>query len=124
MRTWTVELPAGIPLLTANQRPHWRARARLTKTIREAAYWSAKASKVPSLVCAHITVDYRPVDRRRRDPGNWAPSAKAAVDGLVDAGILPDDDAHHLVGPDMRLGDIAPKAQLILHIREIKNGIS
>lgn len=28
---------------------------------------------------------------------------KALVDGLVDAGLLPDDDARHLQGPDMRL---------------------
>ena len=31
------------------------------------------------------------------------PTLKALVDGLVDAGLLPDDDARHLQGPDMRL---------------------
>lgn len=41
-------------------------------------------------------------DNRRRDPGNWYPTAKAIVDGLVDAGILIDDDHTKVVGPDMR----------------------
>ena len=39
----------------------------------------------------------------RRDLHNYMPTLKALVDGLVDAGLLPDDDARHLQGPDMRL---------------------
>lgn len=39
---------------------------------------------------------------RRRDPNNWAPTGKAIVDGMVDAGLLPDDSTRHLIGPDMR----------------------
>jgi hypothetical protein len=27
MNTWTVELPAGMPLLNANRRQHWAAKA-------------------------------------------------------------------------------------------------
>ena len=28
----------------------------------------------------------------RSDPSNWTPTTKACVDGLVDAGVWPDDD--------------------------------
>lgn len=118
-RTWTVELPPGLPLLNANRRVHWRKRAELTKTIREAAYLLAQGN-VPALQRARIVVEYRPPDRRRRDAGNLAPSAKAAVDGLVDAGVLPDDSDDYLIGPDMRRGDVTPQGQLILHITELE----
>ena len=40
----------------------------------------------------------RPVrDRRRRsDVGNVYPAAKAAIDGLVDAGVIPDDNDRYV----------------------------
>lgn len=53
--------------------------------------------------------------RGRYDPGNLYPVGKAAVDGLVDSGILVDDDWKHLDGPDMRHGGIGP-ARLVLVI--------
>lgn len=127
-RTWTVELPAGMPLLNANKRQHHMVRARLTKAIRDAAHMLTLADRVPALKRAHVVCEYRPPDRRRRDVHNLYPSAKAAVDGLVDAGVLPDDSDEYLTGPDMRLGVVirqgprgAPirHGQLILHITEL-----
>lgn len=118
-RTFTVQLPAGMELLNANRRIHWRRRAEITKAIREAAYLLACGS-VPRLQRAQITVEYRPPDRRRRDVHNLYPSAKAAVDGLVDARILPDDSDRYLIGPDMRCGDVEPAGRLVLHITELE----
>ena len=46
----------------------------------------------------------------KRDVGNWSPTAKAIVDGIVDAGILVDDDDEHVEGPDLRPGPPAPDA--------------
>jgi hypothetical protein len=40
----------------------------------------------------------------RWDPNNLWPTVKALVDGLVDSGLLEDDDHKHVVGPDMRYG--------------------
>jgi crossover junction endodeoxyribonuclease RusA len=97
-----------LELITANGRYHWAAKARLVRAIRQATAWQAKAARIPRLERAHIIAEYLPPDRRRRDPANWAPSAKAAVDGLVDAGVLEDDDHTRVTGPDMRLGDLAP----------------
>jgi hypothetical protein len=50
-------------------------------------------------------------DHRRRDPANWAPTAKAVIDGLVDAKVFTDDDHKHLIGPDMRIGDPVPNRE-------------
>lgn len=118
-RTWTVELPAGMRLLNANQRPHWRVRSERTRALREQAYARAMLQDIPALRRAHIVGEYRPPDRRRRDVANLYPSFKAAIDGLVDARVLPDDDDAHLVGPDMRLGGHVVGGQIVLHITEL-----
>ena len=68
---------------------------------------------------ARITVTIHKTRGGRYDPGNLAPTAKAAVDGIVDANILPDDDAEHLEGPDMRAGTKADHPHITITIREI-----
>ena len=120
MNTWTVELPAGMPLLNANRRQHWAAKAKLTRALREAALVCARRDHVPPLQRAHIVVEYRPPDRRRRDVHNLFPSAKACVDGVVDAGVLRDDADQYLIGPDMRLGEPEKQGRLVLHITELE----
>jgi Holliday junction resolvase RusA-like endonuclease len=119
-RTFTVELPAGMPLLNANRRIHWRVRHERTKAIREAAYLLTRQARVPALVRAHIVCEYRPPDRRRRDVHNLFGSAKAAIDGVVDAGVITDDSDAYLIGPDMRIGEVEKFGRLVLHITELE----
>lgn len=46
----------------------------------------------------HITVVHHRLNRRSMpDVGGCLPSAKAAIDGLVDAGVLPADDPKHVL---------------------------
>ena len=117
---WAVALPAGMELLNENQRLHWGKRSRLVAAIRNNAGWAARRARIPRLEKAHIVYVVHPSPRlRRRDPGNWAPSAKAAVDGLVDAGVLEDDNSTRLTGPDPRLGEPVPESRLVLHIWEL-----
>ena len=119
-RQWTIELPPGTQLLSANGREHWRHRAEVTAALRQAAGWLAYAQKIPRLDRAHVLAVYHPPDRRRRDPANLYPSVKACVDGLTDAGAWADDDAAHVAGPDMRLGDVWPGGRLVLTITELQ----
>lgn len=95
--TLTFEPPA--PFINANDRTHHMVKAKLTKAWREAAYIAATARRFES---AHIVCAIRFPNNHRRDVGNYYPTAKAIVDGLVDAGMLPDDNDAHLIGPDMR----------------------
>ena len=91
--TWhTLWLPYATPPLTANQRLHWAAKARTTADVRRTAMLLARAAKLPQGV-EHVTIElhYTPRDRRRRDADNLVPTLKAACDGLVDAGLVPDD---------------------------------
>ncbi|NJQ14196.1 hypothetical protein [Streptomyces bohaiensis] len=123
--THVLTLPAGLRLLSSNERVHYRRRAEITAAIRAAAM--AGCSEHPGLRAAmaavpagHPAMDHayilgvlHPGSRRRIDPANFYPSFKAAVDGLVDAGLLADDDHTRVVGPDMRLGPISPRVPRI-----------
>lgn len=92
---------------SANDRLHWRAERELKKEWRELGQVHARAASGPSPKPygrqVRCTVTQVPGSRRKTDPGNVAPAAKAAIDGIVLAGLLADDDAAHLVGPDYRL---------------------
>ena len=101
---------AASDVLNLNDREHWRLKANKSKYIRQLAEQIARASRAPHLKRALLTVEIAFPDRKRRDPHNWMATVKPIVDGLVKAGVLPDDDAAHLDGPDMRLG--APDSRL------------
>jgi len=129
-RVYTLTLPTGLVLLNANQRIHHRVRHERTSAIRGAAM--AACSEDPTMRAALVTAGDQPLlhhayvlgvlhpgSRRRIDPANFYPSFKAAVDGLVDAGVLEDDDHTRLVGPDMRIGPIVKGGQLTLVIQEL-----
>ena len=103
---WFIEM--AIPdtvkrsLLNANERSHWRRRSELSRQWRERTCWLAKAHGIPPLQRASVVTHIAFGDKRRRDVANYQPTAKAIVDGIVDAGVLPDDDDAHLEGPDLR----------------------
>ena len=101
--------------ITSNLRLGRFDRAKRVSILRSAAAteWHRALKKgIAPMQAAHATCYLTFSDRRRRDPNNWADTAKALIDGLVDGpkkgtpgwiGILPDDDSRHLVGPDMRV---------------------
>lgn len=123
---FTVRVPVvwdhGKPMwLNANQRMHWARRADFTASWRMQTGWRAREAKVPALGPSRVVAELHMVPRRRVriDPANYAPTAKAAVDGLVDAGIWPDDSSGWVTGPDMRLGPpvkLPGEEALVLHI--------
>ena len=104
----TVILWLDVPateVLTSNQRLHWGERARRTRALRWRATLAYRQAGKPRLEVAHCvaTLTYR--DQRRRDDHNIMPTLKACVDGVVAAGLLPDDNHKHLVGPDIRVAE-------------------
>lgn len=116
---YIVALPAGMKLLNANDRTHWRTRARVTDALRQAAKLTARNARVPAMRQATIKAVLHPHDKRHRDAHNWAPSFKAAIDGIVDAGVLPDDDERFLLSVQMVLGSPVRHGQVALHITPV-----
>lgn len=87
--------------LTANRRVHWTVRQSRSRLLRRKGLYAAHG--LPRLQRARLTVEVTWPDGRRRDVDNLRPTIKPIVDGMVDAGVLPDDDDTHLVGPDLRV---------------------
>lgn len=123
-RVFEVEVPllAGRPLLTHNQRFGWRKvatrRRHIRTTVCLAARIARRAAGIPQ--ADHITVQlhYRPPDRRKRDAPNLTASSKPAVDGLVDAGLVPDDTPEHVteVMPQIHEPGQPPRMWLTIEI--------
>ena len=89
-----------VRLMSMNDRDHWRAHSRDVAAWRAASQFAARgwifaysAGRLarkpfpPAIVATTFDVP----DKRRRDPHNYYPTVKAIVDGLVDAGLWPDD---------------------------------
>lgn len=79
---------------------HWGATRNLTGAWRHAFYVLAMAQKPPKWEQAHIVADCR-VRHPLPDTGNVYPALKAGLDGLIDAGVLPDDSAKHVLSITM-----------------------
>jgi crossover junction endodeoxyribonuclease RusA len=110
-RTVTVTVPMAPPLaLSTNQRSknHWHTTREATKELREAAYWSAHDINYQQFGM-YIALDVwtsKPVDvhehivwpkgQRRFDPDGLATLCKPALDGIVDAGLIPNDSAVYI----------------------------
>lgn len=109
-------------LITANDKPHWAARARLTKQIRQWGYLLGREGEGVArlgLTHARVEVEFAYPDRRRRDRSNLAPTVKALMDGLIDAGLLPDDADRFLDGPHTVIADHLAGKQLNIPMYEV-----
>ncbi|MHB1777980.1 MAG: hypothetical protein ACYCU7_18635 [Acidimicrobiales bacterium] len=94
---WILTIPGKLTSLNAERSAHWASRLASTRQWRIDAAHTARRLKIPPL--QRIAVEATPHQARGRlcDCGNHYPSIKAAVDGLVDAHVIPDDDPTHLV---------------------------
>lgn len=94
--TYWLDLPYERPPLNANQRLGYREKARIVAEVRRSVGFLAKYRQIPR--CQRITVQlhYAPGRRGKRDPMNLTPASKPCIDGLVDAGIVIDDDSEHV----------------------------
>jgi hypothetical protein len=108
-RTWSFTLPFAKPPagLSANDRTHWRAKAKSTVEVR--AQVAFRAMAVPKLDRCRLDVEWVVNTRHRRDTDNLAPLLKAIYDGIgadkgVSARITVDDDPAHMekVGATIR----------------------
>lgn len=80
-----------------NDRRHWAQRARNVREWRNAACLLARGKRIPTCERISVGLVYAPKDARKRDAPNLLASMKPAVDGLVDAGIVVDDDDAHVL---------------------------
>ena len=91
-------IPADL-WLSANQRMHWAPKAKRTKALREHGYYGAEDAGYPRFDVCHVAAFIGYLRNGKADPANAAPTIKALIDGMTDAGVWPDDDSTHVIGP-------------------------
>jgi len=87
-----LQISAELPTLNetvAETKRHWSRYATLKKTATEIVAWNCKAQKLEPIEDRVTLVFDWP--HSRKDPDNQSFGAKMIIDGLVKAGVLPDD---------------------------------
>jgi len=103
----TITFPQPCKRLSMNDRMHWAPKAKLTAQWRKAAATAARQQLGPAPSdrmhppCL-VRLSFPVKQNRRRDAHNAAPTIKACVDGLVDAGVWVDDSDDYVIVLDPR----------------------
>ena len=116
-----IEFDAPGKILSMNDRMHWRPKAALTASWVDAAcraghQWARRRKWSPVPCTVQLLGPVR--DRRRRDPHNYFATVKPVIDGLVLAGVWPDDTPEWVrtIEPALVLG--ATRVGVLLEPRE------
>lgn len=91
--------------LSANDRRHWADKAKRTRELRTLGKFQAEWEGVPLLGTTHVAAFIGYPRNAKADPSNAFPTVKALIDGMVDAGVWPDDDSTHVIGPTYLRGN-------------------
>lgn len=111
----TKKLVTRSPFLNSNDNDHFRTVQPIKKYWRTKAAEVAREAKLPAFT-GRIQIDAYviKVSGQNYDPGNWYPTAKAIVDGLIDYGIAEDDNKDILDGPYLHHGGVGPNAMRLV----------
>lgn len=122
MAEYVLNLGYKKPPLRENDRMHWRQKSPITKSVREVTRFRAKAAGIPRLGVVEVVLFWHVTDKIRRDSAAPNPTLKAAIDGLVDAGILTDDN-HLIVRRSWCEIEEADKPAVLLVITELEKAV-
>jgi hypothetical protein len=121
VREWTLRYDARPLTLNRERAEHWRAHRESTREWRDVFRMLARNRQIPRLEAIVVeVVVVKPNRRGIPDLGGVIPSAKAAIDGLVDAGVLVNDTDVYVRALTFLPHRIEPGAQALeLTIREV-----
>ena len=130
-RTWVIELPPGIPVVTANNRMNRYERNRRVQGLKDAVTILARAQHIPVLYRIDFLCEYLSPPRLKRDRA-WgasdaitdsdgiAPTGKACLDGLAAAEVVAVDSAKYVRRSTCVLAEERHLRGLVrLHITEV-----
>lgn len=111
----------AVSALSGNRRGSTRSyqQTAAVSRLREQAYYLARSLKNSGTDIkypVHCVATLNFPTSRRRDSANFQGAIKPVIDGIVSAGLLPDDDITHLVGPDVRVDPSVRTAPDMVHI--------
>lgn len=96
-RQWVIGLPWAEPPLSLNVHRIRAHEARLAREIRAETGKLVRAARVPALPRVRVVMHWQPKADRVRDVENPVPTLKHCCDGIVDAGVVEDDDPPRMV---------------------------
>lgn len=94
-----LELGMVAPPLTLNQRYHYRQKAKVVAETRQLVADLARRIGMGPMDRPAVQLVWLVENRIARDEDNIVATLKAACDGLVDAGVAPDDKPKHMHKP-------------------------
>lgn len=122
MFEWTLVYPVRPWTLNSERTWHHYKRAKYVKEWREAYCALALAQGVPAVTAIEVeATPYLSGRGRTQDVGACFPAVKAAVDGLVDAGVIPEDNPTYVKMLSFRAPQKGKKGEnsLLLTIRAV-----
>ncbi len=117
-RTWTLSWP-DLDVYSSNEemRDHHMVRHRKMRPIKTAGATAAWLEGVPPLGCAEV--EFITIRRHPMDADGPHPTYKALLDGVVSAGVLPDDGPEFLRAVTYHAVELgAPEVRML--IREVE----
>ena len=111
----TLEIPKLADWLNLNQQLHWAPRNKRAQAWRNGAHIYARKHRLPKNL-QHVRIDAYvwKSSKRTYDPHNLMATLKPVVDGLVDYGLIPDDNTLHLDGPFIHHGGYGPEKLVVV----------
>lgn len=110
-------IPRVAAWLTTNSRDHWAVTNKRTQTWRKAAWAMTKAGRLTPVVGpVHITATIHKTTRHRYDLDGHTPTVKACIDGIRQAGLIPEDDTTVIPQLTIRAGEPRTRAGILLRI--------
>lgn len=111
----------AVSALSGNRRGSTRSyrQTAAVSRLREQAYYLARSLKNSGTTISHPThcAAWLSFPTTRRDSANFQGAIKPIIDGIVSAGLLPDDDILHLVGPDIRIDPSTRTSPGTVHVQ-------
>lgn len=107
------------PTLNEVRRMHFQQVAKEKKEWEHIVGWLVKEQRLKPVSRAIVTYEFYFKDKRKHDPDGYAFSAKYIQDGLVKAGILPDDNFDHVRELRIKQGGISKQPYILITLEEI-----
>ena len=95
----TILVPKALFLSLNDRHGHWAPSAEATQALRLLGKHAARRAGLGTHQTTHVAAFIGYLRAGKADPSNAAPTVKALIDGMVDAGVWPDDDHTHVIGP-------------------------
>lgn len=128
---YRIEMPPGMLMLSLNgtlgddkKKLDWLQRAHIMTGIRKIACDAAKEISFTPLARVRLRIIHRPPNRKPHDctTGNYFYTYKAVIDGLVEAGMFPDDNSNVVTEMSLVCGEILKQGQVIIQVMEADGG--